>query len=53
MNDKYVQKLHIKTAYTNVPLYQIPVNLDNIRFWDQICPTLNESQNFGNEILKS
>ena len=27
-----------KSAYNNMPLYQISVNLENIRFWDQICP---------------
>ena len=27
-----------ESAYNNMPMYQISVNLENIRFWDQVCP---------------
>ena len=40
MNDKNFEKVNIKIekAYSSLPLYQISVNLENFRFWDQICP---------------
>ena len=32
-------------AYNNVPLHQIPLSLENIRFWSNICPKiLNEKK---------
>ena len=40
MNEKIFEKVNIKTVlviYSNVPQYQISVNLENFRFWDQIC----------------
>ena len=48
MNSKYFKKLHMKpqSEYNNMPLYQISVNLENIRFCDQICPKLYDWQSF-------
>ena len=48
MNNKYFEKLHIKTVINlnSVPLYQISVNLENIRFWNQIYPKLYKRSNF-------
>ena len=45
MNDKILKKqnfektkIKIIKAGSNIPLYQISVNLENFRLWDQICP---------------
>ena len=49
MNEKIFEKVNIKTVlviYSNVPQYQISVNLENFRFWDQICLKKYEWQNF-------
>ena len=35
-----------ESAYSNMPLYQISRNLENIRFWDQICPKNMTDKNF-------
>ena len=49
MNEKIFEKVNIKTVlviYSNVPQYQISVNLENFRFWDQICLKNYEWQKF-------
>ena len=48
MNDKILKKqtLKPKQACSNVPLQEISVNLENFKFWDQICPKNYEGQIF-------
>ena len=49
MNEKIFEKINIKTVliiYSNVPQYQISVNLENFRFWDQICQKNINDKNF-------
>ena len=36
----------MNTFFNNMPLYQISVNLGNIRFWDYICPKKMSDKNF-------
>ena len=38
MTDKNFEKINIKIVTSNMPLYQISVNLENFRLRDQICP---------------
>ena len=40
MNDKNFEKITLTSsqAYSNVRLYEISVNLKDLKFWDQICP---------------
>ena len=50
MNDKTFEKINIKLEVTviNVPANQVLVSLENIRFWDQICPKKNiNEKSFG------
>ena len=41
MNDKIFEKINIKivvSIYSNVPLHQISVSLENFKFWNHNCP---------------
>ena len=51
MNDKNVEKS--KQANSGLPLYQISVNLKNVRFWDQICPKIINEKNFKKISIKT
>ena len=49
MNEKIFEKIDIKTVliiYSNVPQYEISVNLANFRFWEQICQKNMNDKNF-------
>ena len=39
MNDKKFEKINnkIEIAYSNLPIYQMSVHLENFTFWDQNC----------------
>ena len=40
LNGEYFEKINIKTVitYGNISIYQISINLENFRLWDQIWP---------------
>ena len=55
MSDKIFGKKNFNvplnfSKLNNVPLYQISVNLENFRFWDQISPQKCEWQKFWKNI---
>ena len=54
MNKKNFEKLNmkIKISNSNIPLYQISVNLEDFRFWDQICQKNMNDKNFRKVNIK-
>ena len=54
MNKKNFEKLKMKIiiSNSNIPLYQISVNLENFRFWDQICQKNMNDTNFKKVNIK-
>ena len=54
MNKKNFEKLNMKIiiSNSNIPLYQISVNLEDFRFWDQICQKNMNDKNFRKVNIK-